>query len=99
MVGTPDSGVDLRELQGDDCRAPGSYEVSEVWGLQFRTSIRCAGYLVFVGIAAVHDAGLAGENARSAGVLSHVAVDHRLRNLIFLGGAHDYVRLPLHGGP
>ena len=54
--------------------------------------------MVFVGAVAVYDAGLAGEDAGPGGVLSHHASDHGLRDFVLLGGAHDYVRLPFHGG-
>ena len=59
---------------------------------------RCARHLVFVRIAAVHDAGLAGENERSGSVLSDDAADYRVRDSVLLGRAHDHVRLPLHAG-
>ncbi len=60
--------------------------------------VRCARYLVFVGVVAVHDAGLAGEDTGSRGVLSEHADDYRVRHSVFLAGAHDHVRLPLHAG-
>jgi valyl-tRNA synthetase len=50
------------------------------------------------GIAAVYDSGLAGKDARSGGFLSDHAADYGLRDSVFLGGADDHVRLPLHEG-
>ena len=39
------------------------------------------------------------EKTRDSGsFLSDHAVDHRLRDPVFLGGPHDHVRLPLHAG-
>src|SRR6266404_7661539 len=59
---------------------------------------RRARHLVFVRPAAVYHAGLAGEDARSGSLLSDDTANYRLRNSVFLGGTHDYVRLPLYGG-
>src|SRR5882672_10929081 len=59
---------------------------------------RRARYLVFVRAAAVHDAWLAGEDARSGSFLSDDAADYGVRDPVLLGGTHDHVWLPLHGG-
>ena len=39
------------------------------------------------------------KDTRSGSVLSDDVADHRVRDFVFLGGAHDHVWLPLHGGP
>src|SRR3569833_321820 len=67
-------------------------------GRSTRAGYGRARHMVFVRAVAVYDAGLAGEDARSASFLSNHAVDHRLRNSILLGGADDHVWLPLHAG-
>ena len=85
-------------LQGNDCRARGSGEVYEVWRREAGAGFRRARHLVFVGLAAVYNPRLAGENARLRGVLSHDPADYGVRNSVLLGGAHDHVRLPLHAG-
>ena len=72
---------------------------TEVCRVRVETRHRRARHLVFVGAAALYHAGLAGENARSGSFLSQRADDYRLRHSVFLAGAHDHVRLPLHAGP
>src|ERR1039458_2186232 len=97
--------MDVRGLQGIDCRAPGSDEMHEVWRRQAGAGFRRARYLVFLGLIAVYNPGLARENARSGSFLSYDAADHGLRESVLLGGPPDYVllvgsndyfRLPLH---
>ena len=85
-------------LRRNHCGARDSGEVREVRRLEAEAGYRRAGHLVFVGLAAVYDAGLAGEDARSGSFLSDDAADYGLRHSVFLGGAHDHVWLPLHGG-
>ena len=83
-------------LQRGHCRARGAGEVYEV-RREGRAGCGCARYMVFVGVVAVYDAGLAGEDARSGGFLSDDAANHGVRDSFLLGGAHDHVRLPFHG--
>ena len=51
---------------------------------------RCARYLVQFRPVAVFDAGLAGQDRRSAALLSDDAADHGLRHHLLLGRAHDH---------
>ena len=97
VVGTPDSGVALLVWR-NYCRARGAREVHEVRRLRAEAGYGRARHLVLVGLVAVYDSGMAGEDARSGSFLSHYADDHRLRDFVFLGGAHDHVRLPFHAG-
>src|SRR5215510_6315264 len=78
------------------CRACGASEMLEVRGRGVEAGYRRAGYLVLVGLAAVHNLRMAGKDARPTGFLSDDAADHRVRNSVLLGGTHDYVRLPLY---
>ncbi len=86
------------DCERGDCGARDAGEVSEVRQREAGAGYGRARHLVLVGPAAVHDAGLAGEDARPGGVLSDDAADYGLRDPVLLGGAHDHVRLPLHGG-
>ena len=63
VVGASHSGVALC-LRRNHCCARSTGEVSRsAASAQLEQDTRCAGHLVFVGTAAVYDAGLAGENA------------------------------------
>ena len=99
VVGPSHSRMDLRPLQ---TRGRGSRRTShlpQVRQHKIRAGFRRARYLVFLRPFTVHHTRLAREDARSGSVLSHNASDHRLRDFIFLGSAHDHVRLPLHARP
>ncbi len=98
VVGTPHSGVAL-QVRRNYCRPRGAGEMYEMRRFGTEAGHRCARYLVFFRAAAVHHSGLAGKDARSGSFLSDDAVDHRLRDPVFLGRPHDHVRLPLHAGP
>ena len=98
VVGTSHSGVAL-QVWRNYCRPRGAGKVFEVRRVGTEAGYRRAGHMVFVRAAAVHHAGLAGEDARSGSFLSHHAADYRVRDSVFLGRAHDHVRLPLHAGP
>ena len=56
-----------------------------------------AGYVVQLGLVAIFDAGLAGEDRRLREVLSDELADHRLRHPVFLGGADDHAGDAFHG--
>src|ERR1700754_265163 len=86
----------MRRLRRDDRRTRDSCEVHEVRWSAAGAGIGCARYLVLLGVAAVHDLGMARGDARSGGVLSHVALDHRLRHSLLLGIADDHDGLLVH---
>ena len=67
------------------CGARGSGEVLEVRRLGTEAGYRCARYLVLFGLVAVHDIGLAREDARSGSFLSDHAADYRLTRFCFSG--------------
>src|SRR5580698_11256872 len=97
MVGASDSGGELCMRRNHCC--PGSAgEVYEVQRIKAYAGHGRARHLVLVRIVAVYHAWLAGEDEGPAGVLSDHAADYCLRDSVFLGGTHDHVRLPLHGG-
>ena len=64
VVGTSDSGVELRQLRGGDCGAGDAGEMSEMRQREAGAGYGRARHLVLIGPAAVHYAGLAGEDAR-----------------------------------
>src|SRR4051794_21501527 len=70
----------------------------EVWEGGTDAGSGCAGYMVLVGAAAVHDLGLAAGDAGPGGVLSDELADHGLRHPVLLGGEDDHDGLPFYGG-
>ena len=97
-MGAPDSGVALRRLQGGDCGPRSAGEMYAMRQYEAGAGYRRARHLVFVRPAAVYHAGLAGKDARPGSFLSDDATHYRVRDPVLLGGAHDHVWLPLHGG-
>ena len=98
VVGTSHSGLALRRCGEVIVAREAPHELSEVRRHKAGAGHRRARHLVLLRPVAVHDSGLAGEDARSGSVLSHHAAHHGLRNSFLLGRAHDHVRLPLHAG-
>src|SRR5712692_5267335 len=90
LVGTPDSGMALRELQRDYRGARGPREVPEVRLDNPGAGPGCLGHVVQLGALAFCDAGLAGEYAGFPNVLPDQFADHRLRDSLFLGSAHGH---------
>ena len=58
---------------------------------------RCARHLVLFGAVAVLHPGLAGRDAGSQVLLSHVLHGDRLRHIVLLGGTHDHDGPGVHG--
>src|SRR5262245_24421791 len=90
--------MDLRIVQGSDGGARGTGKVSEMWRHEIGPGSGCPRYLVLLWTAAVHDARMAGADARSGGVLSDDAADYRVRDSVLLGRAHDHVWMPFYAG-
>ena len=89
VVGTPNTGVVLR-LRRDYCGEGRAKDVPEVRIGQTAAGSGCPGYVVQLGLVAVFDAGLAGEDRRFRKILSDELADHRVRHPVFLGGADDH---------
>src|SRR5260370_42419716 len=96
LVGTPDSRLVLRRLQGNYRRARDPFEMREVWFGQADARSRCARNVVQFGALAVLHFGLAGRYARLSEILSDQLAHHRLRHSVFLGRADDHDGLEIY---
>src|SRR5882724_8991104 len=75
LVGASDSRVALQRLRASHGLAGDAGEVCALWEEQHRPGSGRSGYVVFVGIAAVHGFWLAREDERFGSFLSHVTAD------------------------